>query len=274
MTSSTITWKKILYKDQGVPDNYTDDSFLNSMRKNVSTKTYNFKEVIYESGVVSQQISIISIFVAVFIYLDSNDIQPTILILFSFSSTIIYIVLKIVSEHESISLDGFITVPALVFVMSPILKTLTKTISTDTIYAMSTAMLIINLLLYDYGAGIGQVSKAISLNAGMFSAVCLGSRLPSSWHVYAYVMLAIQLFALFPEIRKNFKSLHRKAYILLTEILVVIAALLFIPISYTVAFGLTFVHIAVTFLFPLWMIRLQRLKNNIEGPWDEGMIVR
>ena len=36
--------------------------------------------------------------------------------------------------------------------LSPILMTLTKTISTDTIYAMTTIMLLANLLFHDYGA--------------------------------------------------------------------------------------------------------------------------
>jgi len=27
-------WKKVLYEDQGVPDNYVDDSFLDEMKKN------------------------------------------------------------------------------------------------------------------------------------------------------------------------------------------------------------------------------------------------
>ena len=36
--------------------------------------------------------------------------------------------------------------------LSPVLMTLTLTISTDTIYAMTVAMLLANLLFHDYGA--------------------------------------------------------------------------------------------------------------------------
>jgi hypothetical protein len=36
--------------------------------------------------------------------------------------------------------------------VSPVLFTLTKTISTDTIYAMSTLMMLTHLIFYDYGA--------------------------------------------------------------------------------------------------------------------------
>ena len=35
--------------------------------------------------------------------------------------------------------------------LSPVLMTLTDTISTDTIYAMTVAMLLANLLFHDYG---------------------------------------------------------------------------------------------------------------------------
>lgn len=38
------------------------------------------------------------------------------------------------------------------FGLSPVLMTLTETISTDTIYAMTTCMLLANLLFHDYGA--------------------------------------------------------------------------------------------------------------------------
>jgi len=32
-------WRKILYEDQGVPDNYVDESFLDEMRKNCTWGT-------------------------------------------------------------------------------------------------------------------------------------------------------------------------------------------------------------------------------------------
>lgn len=38
------------------------------------------------------------------------------------------------------------------FGLSPVLVTLTETVSTDTIYAMTTVMLLANLLFHDYGA--------------------------------------------------------------------------------------------------------------------------
>ena len=33
-TKKTKHWRKVLYEDQGVPDNYVDESFLDEMKKN------------------------------------------------------------------------------------------------------------------------------------------------------------------------------------------------------------------------------------------------
>lgn len=69
---------------------------------------------------------------------------------------------------------------------SPVLKTLTESVSTDTIYAMSVFMLLGHLIFFDYGANAAIVSSTLSLNMAIFASVCLASRLPghympSSW---------------------------------------------------------------------------------------------
>lgn len=46
----------------------------------------------------------------------------------------------------------FILFTGFSFGLSPVLVSLTETISTDTIYAMTTIMLLANLLFHDYGA--------------------------------------------------------------------------------------------------------------------------
>lgn len=53
-----------------------------------------------------------------------------------------------------------------------------------------------------------RVSRSASLNASIFASVCLASRLPSSWHVFATVTFAMQLFALFPSLRRQLKVLY------------------------------------------------------------------
>ena len=49
------------------------------------------------------------------------------------------------------------------------------------------------------------MSKAASLNTAIFGSVCLASRLPSSWHAFVTVILAVEIFALFPVFRETLK---------------------------------------------------------------------
>ena len=39
-------WRKILYEDQGVPDNYVDESFLDEMKKNCAWDLTDFCAII------------------------------------------------------------------------------------------------------------------------------------------------------------------------------------------------------------------------------------
>ena len=63
---------------------------------------------------------------------------------------------KIIFSHIFISVqENFKTLVIFLsfgFFMSPVVFTLTKTISTDTIYAMTTLMMLTHLIFYDYGA--------------------------------------------------------------------------------------------------------------------------
>ncbi|CAH3114118.1 unnamed protein product [Porites lobata] len=275
-------WRKVLYEDQGVPDNYVDESFLDEMKKNLNTRTYQFWSVVLESGAVSQQLSSVSIFVAAFVYMDFGLLSPSILVVLSSVLTLVGYVLFDALDNGTLrqhskrtrldDLKSCILVLVSVLLLSPVLKTLTDSISTDTIYAMTTFMLAMNLLLYDYGTRAAIVSRSTSLNASIFASVCLASRLPSSFHVFATVILAMQMFALFPSLRRQLKMHLPSSDILLTWTLVFVAIAMLWPLTQLFAVLLVLVHLAVTLVCPFWLIKLQRLKNNIHGPWDEAVI--
>ena len=53
-----------------------------------------------------------------------------------------------------------------------------------------------------------RVSSSVSLNAAIFAAVCLASRLPSAFHGFVLVSLAVLIFALFPDFRVRCKVQH------------------------------------------------------------------
>ena len=60
-------------------------------------------------------------------------------------------------------------------------------------------IIIIIIIIFD------RVSDSFSLNAAMFAAVCLASRLPSSFHTFVIMVFAVILFAIVPKLRNELK---------------------------------------------------------------------
>ncbi|XP_054769873.2 phosphatidylinositol N-acetylglucosaminyltransferase subunit C-like [Lytechinus pictus] len=278
----TRKWAKILYKEQGVPDNYVDDSFLDELKKNLHTRTYEYWNVVHETGVVTQQLSSVCLFVVAHIFMLKERLSPSFLLCVGGLLTVcgypVFRWLERPDDNAKVQrsvLDDlrssciFLTFS---FGMSPILKTLTDSISTDTIHAMTVFMLLGNLIFYDYGTTKVVASQHLSLNASIFAAVCLASRLPTTLHAFATVILAMQLFALWPTLRKRLKKEVPKTQPIMTWVSAGIAfiALYSVRVVPAIAFGLA--HLFVTYLCPLWLIKLQPYKNNIHGPWDEAII--
>ena len=157
--------------------------------------------------------------------------------------------------------------------LSPILITLTRTISQDTLFAMTASMLFAYLLFFDYRPSASMTSSPISLNAAIFASVCLASRLPSVLHTFAIVSVALTTFALWP-------ALHRRIGGLLPPICLhaTTAAMIGVSaaaVSYVSVVGcwlLLASHLFIVGFCPLLFVSLQKDKHNIYGPWDEAVI--
>jgi len=94
------------------------------------------------------------------------------------------------------------------YMLSPVLMTLTKQFSGDTITACTIFLLICHLIFHDYAYVSGEskrFSAPVSLNGAIFASVMLGSRLQTSLHVFTLLTFSIELFALFPILRHHLK---------------------------------------------------------------------
>lgn len=103
--------------------------------------------------------------------------------------------------------SGLILIISLLTI-SPILRTLTEDISSDSIWTMTFFSFCINLILTDYymhSFWQGKGANAIALNAAIFSVVILASRLKSNIHVFGLVSFAFNWFALLPIMRRSLK---------------------------------------------------------------------
>nr|XP_022323332.1 phosphatidylinositol N-acetylglucosaminyltransferase subunit C-like isoform X2 [Crassostrea virginica] len=284
-----IKWRKILYEHQNVPDNYVDDSFLDEMKKNLYIRNYEYWSVVKASGEITQQISSMCLFIVSFIYMDDKRLLPDTLVLITIAASGIgYTVSKLVDKFVALKSSGdenqrtvfedlktFVMFTGFSYCLSPVLVSLTETISTDTIYAMTTVMLLANLAFHNYGVQAAVVSEAFSLNAGIFASVCLASRLHSSWHAFATVLFSLQIFGLWPRLRHKIKATTEafpRMNVALTVVVGFLALLALFTVSMVPAVMFILGHLFITFICPAWLISLQPLKNNIHGPWDEAVI--
>ncbi|KAL4975179.1 phosphatidylinositol N-acetylglucosaminyltransferase-domain-containing protein [Aspergillus desertorum] len=163
--------------------------------------------------------------------------------------------------------------------LSPILKSLTKSTASDSIWAMSCWLLIMNIFSFDYGSGEGaDVTKypaSLSTNAAVMASTVLASRLPSTTHVFSLMLFSIEVFGLFPIFRRQLRHISWTGHIFLTLALVMLAGG---AVGITLRGGWmgaivgSFLGSILTALAmggcSWWLISLQKYKNVVSGPWD------
>ena len=161
--------------------------------------------------------------------------------------------------------------------LSPILKSLTLSTSSDSIWALSSWLMGINVFTFDYGAGAeAKFPASLSTNAALMASTVLASRLPSTTHVFSLTLFSIEVFGLFPVFRRHLRHQSWIGHLWLTTALVVLASG---GLSMTISGGgwgmgvggvvlggiITSLSMGMT---SWWLIGLQRYKNEIHGPWD------
>ena len=167
--------------------------------------------------------------------------------------------------------------------LSPILKSLTESTTSDSIWAMSCWLMCINIFFFDYSGGVGgvQFPASLSTNAALMASTVLASRLPSTTHVFSLTLFSIEVFGLFPVFRRHLRHISWQGHVLLTLALMIGAGTgLGLIIS-----GKPFLRsgwkraIAGAVIWgwgcavgmggcSWWLIGLQRYKNVVIGPWD------
>lgn len=260
-------WEKVLYKKSGYPDNYTPPNFLKEIKRNEHFQPVDKKTAILKSTRISTQISVTVIFWAVFLQLkEENNFWELPYGAFSF---LIMITAYVINFNNIVTvMKNLILFVAIGYGCTPILKTLTYTISTDSIYAMSVFLMLVHIAFHQYGKVEGVfVSPYVSLNAAICGAICLASRLQETKHAFFLLTLAVQAFALFP---KLYRALD---YTPILFVILTSSALVCMFLISTTSFVIFMLAIVcVNIIFPLCFVWAQKYKNNIDGPWDQARI--
>jgi phosphatidylinositol glycan class C protein len=166
--------------------------------------------------------------------------------------------------------------------LSPILRSLTESTSSDSIWAISFWLLAINIFFFDYSGGVGaKFPASLSTNAALMASTVLASRLPSTGQVFSLTLFSIEVFGLFPVFRRHIRHRSWRYHVLQTTILVLGAGL---GVGMVLGddkdgtwpwksgiVGMIFALVIAALATggcSWWLIGLQKYKNEIRGPWD------
>ncbi|KAG8862268.1 hypothetical protein FRB96_001847 [Tulasnella sp. 330] len=279
-------WEKVLWKKQPFPDDYIPPSFLSSLRRNTNVRSYAYLPLVISACAVTQHLSTIFFFVAVFIRLnvnmtkDEGDLGPLDPQSLAWSAIAAYpfgFMLWEALEWRVIERDdrkkfrvkavkSSILVFLILVVTSPVLKTLSEATSSDSIWALSASLFCLNSILTDYSAANPlnnkeRLTSVLSINAAISASVVLASRLDSNLAVFALILFSLRASS-------SIKTL-------LTLALASLAILPYVDIYTPLALLIATILAFVTFACPALFIWAQKYKNELKGPWDPAVpIVR
>jgi len=263
-------WSKVLYVKTGLPDNYTDSDFLKELKRNLHFKPVLAQSAILTSTRISTRVSITVIFWVVFLHL--NEKNSCWKITYGAFTLFIAVAYRISRRFGNIStiMKNSVLFLAFGYACTPVLQSLTDTISTDSIYAMTCLLMLIHVAFHQYESDEHIASSPyLSLNAAFCGAICLASRLSDTKDAFILLTLATQAFALFPELYEAL-GYPLAAFGVST----LSAALAVLSISNGAAVLFLVLLLFINILFPLCFVWAQKYKDNIYGPWDEALITK
>ncbi|KAJ4486182.1 phosphatidylinositol N-acetylglucosaminyltransferase subunit C [Lentinula aciculospora] len=250
MSTILPPWEKVLWKKQPYADNYIPEGALeSSLRKNPNFKPYTYWPLVHLSTAITQHLATIFIFLCIFVQLKDHSLDPRVVIFMSLGSFFLgYFLWEVLDytqrsdgsnhDNERVRQDRAWLFPSflpssqfkhcksigvktfkssiLIFLalmsLSPVLRTLTAATSSDSIWALSACLFLLNILLADYGSSSPvlrgrpeRLTSVLSMNAAISSSVVLASRLSNDLAVFALIQFSVQSFTLFPMLRRRFQ---------------------------------------------------------------------
>lgn len=239
-----------------------------------------------------QQVSAVALFAALFVHVYVGTLRAATLVTTSLGVTVVLGCLGLpgrASVHQPsllLSLPSLAVLGLTLHALTPVLRTLSEATTSDSIWAFSAVLFGGHLALADYSMQPTApllLSSTLSLNLAMCASVVLSSRLAGDGEVFALLLTALQLFAIFPLLRQRvyltFGWMRRagagipRAVVPLTAVLVGASGVALYPLNRFVALVLLpGALLFFTVLCPWWMRRAQRWKHELRGPWDEAVL--
>ncbi|KAJ4323424.1 glycosylphosphatidylinositol anchor biosynthesis [Neodidymelliopsis sp. IMI 364377] len=189
---SKSNYKKLLWFKQPFPDNYTDEkTFLDHLQRNPRLQPYEFWSLMADTTIIVQHLASVAIFCCCFVAIIQGNVSPLSVVGWATMCTVLAWILwdrwqgqelDVTNDTQEKQPDGddasetlpesipsppsryqqrMSTVKSAVLIyaallgLSPILKSLTKSTTSDSIWAISTWLLMMNVAFFDYSSGPG-----------------------------------------------------------------------------------------------------------------------
>jgi len=259
-----------------------DAEILAALRLNPHPTNYSVIDVIIKSSCVAMQLSASIVVVILYYHISCEYLQPIPVFLTTLLTSLIGYILFHVKCGTDVSTQFYqvlVSIPrehleiAVVYLLfsyllAPTLRTLTDTVSTDTIHVTAFLMFCLHLVTNDYGIKGFMVSKPISVNAAVIGSLFLASRLETDWQSIALLTFGVQSFILFP----IFARMIRESSVVLVVIIILSASACY-TVSANVFLGYAILMFLVVIVSPSAFVISSGFKKNIYGPWDEAIPV-
>ena len=269
-------WRKLLWVRQSeYPDNWVDETFLEDLQRNVNVRAYDFWPLVADGTVITQHLSSIVIFVSAFVAIYTERIPPeTVAGLSSALTASAYLFTTDRLTTTSTTTTTAKSATLIFFTLlglSPVLKSLTRSTTSDSIWALSTWLFLANIFFHDYSSRTSSGSHdalkfpgSVATNAAVMASVVLASRLPTTTHVFSLMLFAVEWFALFPIFRRLIHDYSWRLHISLTVALLMVA---FVVAALVLSLAIAWLFMAsmffIQFVCPLWLISLQKYKKYL-----------
>lgn len=295
-------WQRVLHRRQAFADNHVDDSFLASLVTNANVQQREYWDTVRAAAVIVQQISVMTIFFVTLTHVNRGGVSVEVVAAVNGAAAAAVLLWMRLAGPQFFTRELLPDVPTMLahvgvfagalFIMAPILATLTQGYRDETIWAVATLLSATHLCFHDYGGGGGGASMlvgasalgrtaashssagAFSFNAVILAAVLLASRLPSTTHVFICCAVAIEYFVLYPLLRNYIRVRSEAAHTCLTLIWSAATLALLAVTSRLLAVVYLAGALFITLVVPLWLLEAHVYKNEIRGPWDIAKVTR
>lgn len=295
MSDKKQPWSRLLWIKQDYPDNYTDPDFIDFMTK-MKKRRESPPTIEYDYGQIRNDVSkFYNIFLnSCFIYITFTSIyyynwNPILLVS---SVTMVTMIVSTKKNNELSSLlnikSSFIIIFTLL-TLSPVLKSLSKTTASDSIWTVSFWLNIIYILtnatsslspslhteglkkqkssiFYEINDHSNNKPSNLSTNLLLANVAMLASRLSTTTEVFCFLLICIQVNIILPRI---INISHNKISGMSSRIVYLFLA---ISIGYRImiAFYISSVsyNILMPRLFHYWQVNYRRRDYEILDLWD------